>query len=217
MLASAVGMDKVAMKDLFRAHGLPSSSTPRCGARLERDAAGRSRAASAREIGFPCFVKPANLGSSVGISKVKAPEELAAAIELAARHDRRIIVERGDPGPRGGGGGARQRRSRQASVPGEVTFPGEWYDYETKYGAGQTTLKIPAPLSPDVDRGRCGRSPSGPSGPSTARAWRGSTSLSRATRRVLVNEINTIPGFTSTSAYPRLWEASGIPYPELIA
>jgi D-alanine-D-alanine ligase len=101
-------------------------------------------------------------------------------------------------------------------VPGEVTFPGEWYDYDTKYGAGQTTLKIPAPLPPEVtEEVRA----------IALRAFRATDCAGMARvdffvegdRRVLLNEINTIPGFTSTSAYPRLWEASGIPYPELIS
>ena len=146
VLASAVGMDKVAMKDLFRAHGLPIVEY----AVVRRHDWEREPAAIARgiatEIGFPCFVKPANLGSSVGISKVKAAEDLPAAIDLAATHDRRIIVERaiqarevevavlGNDEPR-------------VSVPGEVCFAGEWYDYDTKYGAGQTTFKVPAPLA----------------------------------------------------------------------
>jgi len=104
----------------------------------------------------------------------------------------------------------------RVSVPGEVCFPGEWYDYDTKYGAGQTSLKIPAPLAPDVIAEVRALA---------LRAFQATDCAGMARvdffiendRRVLVNEINTIPGFTSTSAYPRLWEASGIPYPELIA
>jgi len=215
VLASAVGMDKVAMKDLFRAHGLPIVEY----AVVRRHDWEREPAAIARgiatEIGFPCFVKPANLGSSVGISKVKAAEDLPAAIDLAATHDRRIIVERaiqarevevavlGNDEPR-------------VSVPGEVCFPGEWYDYDTKYGTGQTTFKVPAPLLPEVTEEIRSLA---------LRAFRATDCAGMARvdffvegdRRVLVNEINTIPGFTATSAYPRLWEASGIPYPDLIA
>jgi D-alanine-D-alanine ligase len=215
VLASAVGMDKVAMKDLFRAHNLPIVEY----AVVRRHDLEREPGSIARDvasaIGYPCFVKPANLGSSVGISKVKGPEDLRAAIDLAARYDRRIIVERGIQ--------AREvevavlgNDEPQVSVPGEVCFPGEWYDYDTKYGAGQTSLKIPAPLAPDVIAEVRALA---------LRAFQATDCAGMARvdffiendRRVLVNEINTIPGFTSTSAYPRLWEASGIPYPELIA
>ena len=215
VLASAVGMDKPAMKDLFRAHGLPVADyvvVTRHEWRHGREGAER-RVAEA--IGFPCFVKPANLGSSVGVSKVKAPEDLAAAVELAAGLDRRVMVERcvtgievevavlGNDEP-------------VASVPGQVCYAGEWYDYETKYAEGQATFRIPAPLPPET----------------TERVRRLAVAAFRAIDcagmarvdffvedggGVLVNEINTIPGFTATSAYPRLWEASGLPYPELIS
>jgi D-alanine-D-alanine ligase len=215
VLASAIGMDKVAMKDMFRAHGLPVVDYLAVKRHEWRRDPAAVEAAVAQAIGFPCFVKPANLGSSVGISKVKAAEDLPAAIDLAARHDRRIIVERavqarevevavlGNDEPR-------------VSVPGEVCFSGEWYDYDTKYGAGHTTFKVPAPLPPDVTE---------EIRTLALRAFRATDCAGMARvdffiegeRRVLVNEINTIPGFTSTSAYPRLWEASGIPYPELIS
>ena len=155
VLASAVGMDKIAMKDLFRAHNLPIVEYAAVRRHdWEREPGPIARGIAA-EIGFPCFVKPANLGSSVGISKVKAPEDLAAAIDLAARHDRRIVVERGIQG-REVEVAVLGNDEPQVSVPGEVTFPGEWYDYDTKYGAGQTTLKIPAPLAAGRDRGGAG-------------------------------------------------------------
>ena len=215
VLASAVGMDKIAMKDLFRAHNLPIVEYAAVRRHdWEREPGPIARGLAA-EIGFPCFVKPANLGSSVGISKVKAPEDLAAAIDLAARHDRRIVVERAIQG-REVEVAVLGNDQPQVSVPGEVTFPGEWYDYDTKYGAGHTTLKIPAPLAPDVTeevRALALRAFQATDCAGMARV----DFFIEGDRRVLVNEINTIPGFTSTSAYPRLWEASGIPYPELIA
>ncbi len=215
VLGSAIGMDKVAMKDMFRAHGLPMVEYL---AVSRHDLERRPEAVEAeiaRRIGFPCFVKPANLGSSVGISKVKAPEALAAALAEAARHDRRLVVERGIV--------AREvevavlgNDAPEASLPGEVRYAGEWYDYETKYAEGQTTFQIPAPLSAET----------------TARvralaiqAFKAIDAAGMARvdffiegeDRVLVNEINTIPGFTATSAYPRLWEATGVPYATLIA
>jgi D-alanine-D-alanine ligase len=215
VLASAVGMDKATMKALFRAHGLPV--VEHC--LLKRHEWRRDPAASveavAREIGFPCFVKPANLGSSVGVSKVKAVDDLPAAVDLAARHDRRILVER-----------AVEAREVEvavlgndapiASVPGEVCYAGEWYDYETKYGAGQTTFKVPAALAPETTelvRSLAVRAFQAIDAAGMARV----DFFVEPDGRVLVNEINTIPGFTATSAYPRLWEASGIGYSALIS
>jgi D-alanine-D-alanine ligase len=215
VLASAVGMDKIAMKDLFRAQGLPVVEYAAVRRHdWERESGQISREIAA-QIGFPCFVKPANLGSSVGISKVKALEDLAAAVDLAARHDRRILVERAVQG-REVEVAVLGNDEPRVSVPGEVCFPGEWYDYDTKYGAGQTTFKVPAPLPAAVTEEVRALA---------LRAFRATDCAGMARvdffiegeRRVLVNEINTIPGFTATSAYPRLWEASGIPYPELIS
>jgi D-alanine-D-alanine ligase len=214
VLASAIGMDKAAMKDIFRAHGLPVVEY--LVARRhewEKDREGVERGVAER-IGFPCFVKPANLGSSVGISKVKAPEALGAAIAQAAGFDRKILVERAVQG-REVEVAVLGNDDPRASLPGEVCYAGEWYDYETKYAQGQATFKVPAPLSPEMTR---------TVQELAVRAFRAIDCAGMARvdffiegDRVLVNEINTIPGFTSTSAYPRLWEASGLPYPELIS
>jgi len=213
VLGSAVGMDKGVMKDVFRAHGLPVTDY----VVVTRHAWRRDRAAVERQVGaafgFPCFVKPANLGSSVGISKVKAPEDLGRAIEAAAAHGRRILVERAVSGREVEVAVLGNDRP-EASMPGEVCYAGEWYDYETKYATGQTTFKVPAPLGPEAtERVR----------DLAVRAFRAIDAAGMARvdffvdgDRVLVNEINTIPGFTATSAYPRLWEASGIPYRDLI-
>ena len=214
VLASAMGMDKGAMKDMFRAHGLPVVEyflVRRADWQHDRGAAAR---AAAERIGFPCFVKPANLGSSVGISKVKSAEDLPAALALALGHDRRALVERAVQG-REVEVAVLGNDAPVASVPGEVCYSGEWYDYETKYAAGQMTFKIPAALPAETTE--LVRS-------LAIRAFQAIDCAGMARvdffiegERVLVNEINTIPGFTATSAYPRLWEASGIPYPELIA
>jgi len=155
VLASAIGMDKAAMKDVFRAHGLPVVEhllVKRHEWRTEPAAVERAVAA---QIGYPCFVKPANLGSSVGVSKVKAADELPAAIDLAVRHDRRVLVERAVSG-REVEVAVLGNDAPVASLPGEVCYAGEWYDYETKYGDGQTTLVIPAPLSPETTADREG-------------------------------------------------------------
>src|SRR5438132_4275097 len=215
VLASAVGMDKVAMKDMFRAHGLPVVDYLAVKRHeWRRDPAAVERAV-AEAIGFPCFAKPANLGSSVGISKVKAPEDLPAALALAAGSDRRILVEPAVQG-REVEVAVLGNDQPQASLPGEVCYAGEWYDYETKYGAGHTTFKVPAPLGPELTR-RVREL--------ALEAFRAidCAGLARVDffiegeAGVLVNEINTLPGFTASSAYPKLWEASGISYTELIS
>jgi len=215
VLASAVGMDKAAMKDMFRAHGLPIVDYVLVKRHEWRREPAAVERAVGEALGFPCFVKPANLGSSVGISKVKAAEDLPAALALAARYDRRILVERAVQG-REVEVAVLGNDHPQASVPGEVCYAGEWYDYETKYGEGHTTFKVPAPLSPEITR-RVREL--------AVEAFRAvdCAGLARVDffiegeSRVLVNEINTLPGFTATSAYPKLWEASGVSYTELIS
>ena len=213
VLASAVGMDKVVQKAVLRAHGIPVADHLVV---LRRQWEGEAEAVAARiaaTVGFPCFVKPANLGSSVGVSKVKSPDELPEAMALAARHDRKLLVERalaareievavlGNDDP-------------QASVPGEVLPEKEWYDYEAKYTPGLSRLVIPAPLSPGETHAVrelavgaykaidcCGMA---------------RVDLFLEGDRFILNELNTIPGFTATSAYARLWEASGLSYAALV-
>ncbi len=213
VMASAVGMDKVVQKAVFRAHGIPVvEHLVVLRSQWEREPeAVKTQVLAA--IGFPCFVKPANLGSSVGVSKVKSPDELTAAMVLAGRYDRKLLVERAVA--------AREievavlgNDHPQASVPGEVVPEKEWYDYEAKYTPGLTRLLIPAPLSAaETEAVRqlavtayraidcCGMA---------------RVDCFREGDRFILNELNTIPGFTATSAYPRLWEASGLAYPALI-
>src|SRR5215813_9562413 len=166
-------------------------------------------------LGFPCFVKPANLGSSVGISKVKAAEDLPAALALAARYDRRILVERAVQG-REVEVAVLGNDHPQASVPGEVCYAGEWYDYETKYGEGHTTFKVPAPLAPEITRRVRELAVEAFRAIDCAGLARVDFFIEGASG-VLVDEINTLPGFTASSAYAKLWEASGISYTELIS
>jgi len=215
VLASAIGMDKVAMKDIFRAHRLPVVDYLAVKRHEWRSDPAAIERAVALAIGFPCFVKPANLGSSVGISKVKAPEDLAAALTLAAGHDRRVLVERAVQG-REVEVAVLGNDQPQASVPGEVCFAHEWYDYETKYGAGHTTFKVPAPLGPELTRRVREFALEAFRAIDCAGLARVDFFIEGETG-VLVNEINTLPGFTATSAYPKLWEASGISYTELIS
>ncbi len=214
VLASAAGMDKAIMKALFGAAGLPVVEHLVVLAHEWERKPGAVAAQVAERIGYPCFVKPSNLGSSVGITKVKAPDALAAAVAEAARHGRKLLVERAVQG-REIEVSVLGNDEPTASLPGEILYDKEWYDYEAKYGEGHTTLKVPAPVTPEQAR-RFQQL--------AVTAFRAIDCRGMARvdfflegERILVNEINTIPGFTATSAYPRLWEASGLPYPDLIA
>lgn len=213
VMASAVGMDKAMMKTVFRAAGLPIVEhlvVMRHEWRANPPAVVRR---IADEIGCPCFVKPSNLGSSVGISKVKAPAALTAALDEAARYDRKIVVERGVSG-RELEISVLGNDAPVASLPGEVRYSGEWYDYATKYAEGQMQLVVPAPIGPELTR---------QVQELAVRAFKAIDCAGMARvdfflegDRLLVNEINTIPGFTATSAYARMWEASGLDYVALV-
>ncbi|MCJ7501800.1 MAG: D-alanine--D-alanine ligase [Acidobacteriia bacterium] len=215
VLGSAAGMDKDVMKRLFRDAGLPVVPwVLALRGEWEREPA-RVRRQIEREIGYPLFVKPANLGSSVGISRVAQARKLAAALDLAAQYDRKILVEKAVD--------AREIECSvlgndrpQASVPGEVIPINEFYDYEAKYIKEGSELIIPAKLTPRQTkqvREFSVRAFQAIDGAGMARV---DFLLDRRTGRVFVNEINTIPGFTPISMYPKMWEASGIPYPKLV-
>lgn len=217
VLASSVGMDKVFMKRLFREAGLPVVEfTHFLRTEWESDR-GAVESHVIDAIGFPCFVKPANLGSSVGISKAVDMATLRAAIELAARYDRKVVVERGVD--------AREievsvlgNDDPVASLPGEIVpQSAEFYDYQAKYiNDNGARLVIPAELGDDLTREiremavRVFKAVDG------SGLGRVDFFLERGTERLIVNEINTMPGFTSISMYPKLWEATGIGYSELI-
>jgi len=213
--ASAAAMDKELMKALFTAAGVPQ--TPYRILRRRQDA-GRAAVVVIEELGLPVFVKPANLGSSVGVSKVKRAEELDPALDLAFAYDRKVVVEAAVKDNRELEVSILGNDEPAASVPGEIVPDREFYDYDSKYSAeSRTQLLIPAPLAAAV-AGEVGRL-----GVEAFRAVdacgyaRVDFLLDRATGRILVNEINTIPGFTSISMFPKLWAASGVPYPELLA
>jgi D-alanine-D-alanine ligase len=211
--ASAAAMDKELMKALFTAAGVPQ--TPY---RVLRRQDERSRAAVLEELGLPVFVKPANLGSSVGVSKVKQAAELGPALDLAFAYDRKVVVEAGVKDNREIEVSILGNDEPAASVPGEIVPDREFYDYDSKYSPGsRTQLLIPAPLE---------RATAAEAGRLAIEAFRAVDAcgyarvdllLDRASGKILVNEINTIPGFTSISMFPKLWAASGVPYPELLA
>ena len=213
VLASAVCMDKVVFKDLMATAGVPQVAYVAvidARWRREREAVEAEVAA----LDWPVFVKPARLGSSVGIVKVAGPDGLEAALEVAFSHDPRAIVEAaasgkeiecsviGDTEP-------------EASVPGEILVSGsDWYDYEAKYTPGGMELLVPAGVEPAV-RERVRELAV------DAFVRSGCSGLARVDffvvgDVVLVNELNTIPGFTETSVFGKLFEASGVPYPELL-
>ena len=214
VLASATGMDKVTMKQLFERAGLTlieydwflrSAWEEKPDAVIKR----------IRSLGFPVFVKPANLGSSVGISKAANKRELCDAIDDAARYDRKLIIERAVDG-REIEVSILGNEHPMASLPGEVITGHEFYDYEDKYIDTTSRTEVPAKLPKKIiDRiQRDGiRAFQAIDGSGLARV---DFFVERGTNRVLINEINTMPGFTSISMYPKLWAASGIPYSELI-
>jgi D-alanine-D-alanine ligase len=216
VLASSVGMDKALMKVVFSASGLPN-----CPYRVTvRHNWERRRTEIVRELeqalGFPMFVKPANLGSSVGISKAKNAASLADAIDLAGSFDRKIVIEAAVPDAREIECGVLGNDDPIASIPGEVIPSREFYDYEAKYiDEGSRTI-IPAELPPTVVKEVQRLSIAAFQAIDCSGMARVDFLLSRSSGDIFVNEVNTIPGFTTISMYSKMWAASGIPYPELL-
>lgn len=214
--ASAVGMDKALMKDIFRSHELP---TPDYIVILRRNWQAKPEETIDRlesALGYPCFVKPANLGSSVGVSKAHSWDELTQALTNAARFDRKLIVERAID--------AREIECSVlgndepiASLPGEVVPKHEFYDYAAKYDDRTgTELIVPAGLSPELTRSVQDLAIRAFRAVDCSGLARVDFLVERGTDQVFLNEINTIPGFTQVSMYPRMWEKSGLTYPALI-
>ncbi len=218
ILASSVSMDKIAMKMAFSQAGLPQVNYvavdraeiwsnpcvfPKLCDRVED------------KLPYPCFVKPANLGSSVGVQKVRSRDELEQALDSAASYDRRIVVEEGVV--------AREiecavlgNDTPNASVLGEITYSSDFYDYKTKYTEGLAQLHIPAPISDAVTQSIRDIALQAFQAVDGAGIARVDCFYVEATRQIFVNEVNTLPGFTATSMYPLLWEATGIAFEELV-
>jgi D-alanine-D-alanine ligase len=167
-------------------------------------------------LGLPVFVKPANLGSSVGISKVKAAAELIPAIESALEFDRKIVVEAAVPDAREIECGVLGNDAPEASVPGEVIPAREFYDYEAKYLDDGSRTVIPAELSEQQAAEVRRLAIDAFKSIDAAGMSRVDFLLSRGDGAIYVNEINTIPGFTTISMFAKMWEASGVPYPALV-
>jgi D-alanine-D-alanine ligase len=215
VLASAVGIDKEVQKRLFEHAGLPVVKyllLPRSRWKYKSEDALED---IQRRFQFPLIVKPATLGSSVGITKARDVAELAAALGLAAEFAQKILVERAVEG-REIEVSVLGNEEPRASVPGEIIPHHEFYDYEAKYTEEGTQYLVPAPLKPRQTakvQDYAVRAFQAIEGRGMARV---DFFLERHTGRLYINEINTIPGFTAISMYPRLWEASGLSYPELI-
>ncbi|PPT10135.1 D-alanine--D-alanine ligase [Geitlerinema sp. FC II] len=219
VLGSAVSMDKLAMKSAFAQAGLPQVryceilrsqiwSNPCVFPKLCDDIE--------ESLNYPCFVKPANLGSSVGISKVRSRDELESALDSAASFDRRIIVEAGIANAREVECAVLGNDNPKASVVGEITFDSDFYDYETKYTEGRAELLIPAPLPETVSRRIRDLAIEAFLAVDAAGLARVDFFYAEDTGEIYLNEINTLPGFTATSMYPQLWNATGIPFSELV-
>ena len=169
-----------------------------------------------RQLGYPVFVKPANLGSSVGISKVRSEDELGAAIELALQFDRKIVVEAGVANAREIECAVLGNDDPEASVPGEIIPSREFYDYEAKYLDEGSRAIIPANLTAGQTAEIQRLSIAAFRAVEGAGMSRVDFLLSRDTEELYLNEVNTIPGFTIISMYPKMWEASGLSYPALL-
>jgi D-alanine-D-alanine ligase len=216
VLGSAVGMDKAVMKTLFIAHSLPVGPYLVVLRPQWQNGAAGVTARVTRELGYPVFVKPANLGSSVGISKAKSESDLRTAMELALQFDRKVVVEQGIPGAREIECAVLGNDDPQASVPGEVIPSREFYDYEAKYLDDASKVIIPADLTAEQVRDVQRIAIAAFAAVDCAGMARVDSFLARDTGKIYLNEVNTIPGFTTISMYPKMWEASGLSYPELI-
>jgi len=216
VLGSALGMDKISQKDLLARHGLPVTDyVPVLRHEWLADPEGTVEDLLAR-LGLPCFVKPSNLGSSVGISKARTRAELTRGLAEAARLDRRLLCERAVADCREIECGVLGNEYPEASVPGEVIPLRDFYDYEAKYVDAGADLVVPADLPPSVAADVRQMALRAFRVLDCAGMARVDFFVERGSHRVLVNEVNTIPGFTATSMYPRLWEASGVPYRALL-
>ncbi len=216
VLASAVAMDKAVAKVLLRAHGLPVvPGLTVGGVEWETDPAGALERIEAA-FGYPLFVKPANLGSSVGVSRAADVGALRAALDLAWTFDDKLIVEAAVPDAREIEVSVLGNEAPEASVPGEVIPHGEFYDYEAKYLDDRSEIVIPARLSAARTEQVRALALDAYRALDCAGMARVDFLLDEAHDRLYVNEANTLPGFTAISQYAKLWAASGLPYPALI-
>lgn len=215
VLGSALGMDKVMMKQIFIQNDLQTTDFIWFLRSAWQDESEAIIKGVAESIGYPCFVKPANTGSSVGISKVRSEKDLPKAAETACRFDRKILVEKavdaielecsvlGNDRP-------------EASVAGEIVPSNEFYDYDAKYHSETSRTVIPAKIADDLSERIRYMAVAAFKALDCAGMGRVDFLVDRESLQIYISEINTIPGFTPISMYPKLWEASGLSYPDLI-
>jgi len=214
--ASAISMDKDLMKTIFKQRDLPILKWMTIKRKEWQKDKEEILSLIQDDFEYPLFVKPTNLGSSVGITKVHKKEELEKAIDLASSYDRKILIEEGLEEVREIECSVLGNDEPQVSVVGEVRPAGEFYDYDSKYIDKKTQLIVPADLPDGVSRKVQEIALRAFKAVDAAGMARVDFFVSKKENKIYLSEINTIPGFTSVSMYPRLWEASGIPYPDLI-
>jgi D-alanine-D-alanine ligase len=216
VLASACGMDKEVANRLFAGAGLPQVKFVVLQRQALRNNLDGTLAAVEAALPYPLFVKPANLGSSVGISKARNRQQLVAALDLAARFDRKLLVEAAVPNARELEVSVLGNDEPIASVPGEIVPGNEFYDYNAKYIDDNSELCIPAPVDAETVRRLQDYAVRAFLALDCAGLARVDFLMDGESGELYLNEINTMPGFTRISMYPKLWEASGISYPELV-
>ncbi|MBC8499419.1 MAG: D-alanine--D-alanine ligase [Candidatus Atribacteria bacterium] len=215
--ASAISMDKDLMKIIFQQKGLPVLKWLTIKRKEWQVDKVETLSLVQKNFEYPLFVKPTNLGSSVGITKVHEKEELEKAIDLASSYDRKILIEQGLEEAREIECSVLGNDEPRASIVGEVRPAGEFYDYDSKYIDKETQLIVPADLPDEVSQEVQEIALRAFKAVDAAGMARVDFFVSKKENKIYLSEINTIPGFTSVSMYPRLWEASGIPYSELIS
>ncbi|MBI5463346.1 MAG: D-alanine--D-alanine ligase [Ignavibacteriales bacterium] len=216
VLGSAVGMDKVIQKELLRQAKIPTAPSVWF---LFSDFARESKKFVLQcesKLRYPMFVKPSNSGSSIGISKAHNRKELVASITLAGQYDRKVLVEQGVKNAREIEVSVLGNDTAEASVPGEIIPSNEFYDYDAKYVDGKSASVIPAKLPKPVVKKLQAMAVDAFRALDCFGMARVDFLVEKKTNRMFLNEINTVPGFTSISMYPKLWEASGLSYPQLL-
>ena len=216
VLASALGMDKIAARRQFAQWGLPQVAYTTLTRRAWQGDPQTCLDAVEAALAYPLFVKPANMGSSVGVSKARNREQLAAALHLAAQFDRKLLIEAAVPQARELEVSVLGNDDPIASIPGEIVPGNEFYDYNAKYIDDNSELCIPARVDTDTAARLQTLAVQAFAALDCEGLARVDFLMDGASGELYLNELNTMPGFTRISMYPKLWEASGIPYPELV-
>jgi D-alanine-D-alanine ligase len=216
VLGSSVGMDKVVQKELLKHAGIPTAPSVWFTSSEFRKNQPLVLQTIEKSLGYPMFIKPPNAGSSIGITKAHNRKELIAGLGLAAQYDRKILVEDGIKNAREIECSVLGNDTPGASVLGEIVSSNEFYDYDAKYVDGKSKAVIPAKLPPAVAKKIRAFAVSAFRVLDCSGMARVDFLVQKKTNKIFLNEINTIPGFTSISMYPKLWEASGIPYSALL-